>query len=116
MIRSQVVAEPAQGAGPSSGIAANSLSGVKEEEMLPAASSSYSSLNIFWTMFIFFLRGALDLDPDRGVHRHLPQSFYLSGHGPVVLVRTVHPAHRRAVHLIARGGSMQERAAGRAQR
>jgi hypothetical protein len=56
VIRSQVVADPAQGAGPSSGIVANSLPGVKEEEMLLAAPGSYSLLNIFWTMFIFFLQ------------------------------------------------------------
>jgi hypothetical protein len=42
-------------------------------EML-LADSSYPLLNIFWTIFIFFLWGDLDLDPDLGVHRHLPQS------------------------------------------
>jgi hypothetical protein len=41
---------------------------------LAASSSSYPLLDIFWTIFEIFSVGDLDLDPDHGVHRHLPQS------------------------------------------
>ena len=38
--------------------------------------------------------GDLDLDPDLGVHRHLPQSGPIRrGQAPVVLVRAAHLAH-----------------------
>src|SRR6266851_1403813 len=41
--------------------------------------------------------GDLDLDPDLGVHRHLPQPRSVRlGQGPVVPVRVDHPAGRRA--------------------
>jgi hypothetical protein len=54
--------------------------------------------------------GDLDLDPDLGVHRHLPQSRPVRlGQGPVFLFVLFIPLIGVLAYLIARGGSMHER-------
>ena len=71
VIRLEVDAESAQGAGPvSRRLPAIFLA---EGGGMSLADSSYPLLNLFWTM-CFFSVGDLDLDPGLGVHRHLRQS------------------------------------------
>ena len=81
-----------------------------------AASSSYPLLNLFWSMFIFFLWviwiwiliwAFIDIFRSRDLSGWAKALWFLF----VLFI----PLIGVLVYLIARGGSMQERAAGRAQ-
>jgi hypothetical protein len=88
---------------------------VKEEEMSLAASSSYPLLNLFWSMFIFFL-WVIWIWILIWVFIDIFRSHDLSGWAKAlwfVFVLFI-PVIGVLVYLIARGGSMSERAAGRA--
>jgi hypothetical protein len=87
----------------------------KEEEM-SLADSSYPLLNIFWTMFIFFL-WVIWIWILIMVFIDIFRSHDLSGWAKALwfLFVLFIPLVGVLVYLIARGGSMQERAAGRAQ-
>jgi Phospholipase_D-nuclease N-terminal len=81
------------------------------------ADSSYPLLNLFWTMFIFFLL-VIWIWILIMVFSDIFRSHDLSGWAKAlwfVFVLFI-PLIGVLVYLIARGGSMHERAAGRAQR
>jgi hypothetical protein len=85
--------------------------------VLAASSSSYPLLNIFWTMFIFFL-WVIWIWILIWIFIDIFRSHDLSGWAKAlwfVFVLFI-PLIGVLVYLIARGGSMQERAAGGAQR
>jgi hypothetical protein len=80
------------------------------------AASPYPLLNLFWTMFIFFLWVVWIWILITVFIDHLPQPGPVRlGQGPVVPVRAVHPAHRRA-GLPDRPRRLDARAGGRAGR
>ena len=85
--------------------------------VLAASSSSYPLLNIFWTMFIFFL-WVIWIWILIWIFIDIFRSHDLSGWAKALwfLFVLFIPLIGVLVYLIARGGSMQERAAGRAQR
>jgi type VI protein secretion system component VasK len=89
---------------------------VKEEEMSLAASSSYPLLNLFWSMFIFFL-WVIWIWILIWVFIDIFRSRDLSGWAKALwfLFVLFIPLIGVLVYLIARGGSMQERAAQQAQ-
>ena len=80
------------------------------------ADSSYPLLNIFWTMFIFFLL-VIWIWILITVFIDIFRSHDLSGGAKALwfLFVLFIPLVGVVVYLIARGGSMQDRAAGRAQ-
>jgi len=81
------------------------------------ADSSYPLLNLFWTMFIFFL-WVIWIWILIWVFIDIFRSHDLSGWAKALwfLFVLFIPLIGVLVYLIARGGSMQDRAAGRAQR
>jgi hypothetical protein len=81
------------------------------------AASSYPLLNLFWTMFIFFL-WVIWIWILIMVFIDIFRSHDLSGLAKALwfLFVLFIPLIGVLVYLIARGGSMHERAAGRAQR
>ena len=83
---------------------------------MPLADSSYPLLNIFWSMVIFFL-WVLWIWILIWVFIDIFRSRDLSGWGKALwfLFVLFIPLIGVLVYLIARGGSMGERAAGRAQ-
>jgi hypothetical protein len=89
---------------------------VKEEEMSLAASSSYPLLNLFWSMFIFFL-WVIWIWILIWVFIDIFRSRDLSGWAKALwfLFVLFIPLIGVLVYLIARGGSMQERATQQAQ-
>jgi type VI protein secretion system component VasK len=89
---------------------------VKEEEMSLAASSSYPLLNLFWSMFIFFL-WVIWIWILFWVFIDIFRSRDLSGWAKALwfLFVLFIPLIGVLVYLIARGGSMQERATQQAQ-
>jgi type VI protein secretion system component VasK len=89
---------------------------MKEEEMSLAASSSYPLLNLFWSMFIFFL-WVIWIWILIWVFIDIFRSRDLSGLAKALwfLFVLFIPLIGVLVYLIARGGSMQERAAQQAQ-
>jgi hypothetical protein len=109
-------AEPALGAGSVSRPLPAASPCAKEGKML-LADSSYPLLNIFWTMFIFFL-WVIWIWILIAVFIDIFRSHDLSGGAKAlwfVFVLFI-PLLGVLVYLIARGGSMGERAAGGAQR
>ena len=94
------------------------LPGAEEENMgLAASSSSYPLLNLFWTMLEFFL-WVIWIWILIMVFIDIFRSHDLSGWAKAlwfVFVLFI-PLIGVLVYLIARGGSMGDRAAGRAQR
>jgi type VI protein secretion system component VasK len=89
---------------------------VKEEEMSLAASSSYPLLNLFWSMFIFFL-WVIWIWILIWVFIDIFRSRDLSGWAKALwfLFVLFIPLIGVLVYLIARGGSIQERATQQAQ-
>jgi type VI protein secretion system component VasK len=89
---------------------------VKEEEMSLTASSSYPLLNLFWSMFIFFL-WVIWIWILIWVFIDIFRSRDLSGWAKALwfLFVLFIPLIGVLVYLIARGGSMQERATQQAQ-
>src|SRR4249920_775793 len=96
--------------------AAGACPGAKEEQMPPLADSSYPLLNVFWTMFIFFL-WVIWIWILITVFIDIFRSHDLSGWAKTLwfLFVLFIPLIGVLVYLIARGGSMQERAAQQAQ-
>ena len=80
------------------------------------ASSSYPLLNLFWSMLDFLSVGDLDLDPHH-VFIDIFRSHDLSGWAKALwfLFVLFIPLVGVLVYLIARGGSMHERAVRQAQ-
>jgi len=85
--------------------------------LLAASSSSYPLLNIFWSMFIFFL-WVIWIWILIMVFIDIFRSHDMSGWAKAlwVLFVVILPFLGVLVYLIARGGSMHERAAQQAQR
>jgi hypothetical protein len=113
LIRPYADTEPALGAGPLAG----NLTGAKGETMLLASSSySYPLLGAFWTIFLIFL-WVIWFWVLITVFIDIFRSHDLSGGGKALwfLFVLFIPLIGVVVYLIARGGSMQERAAQQAQ-
>jgi Phospholipase_D-nuclease N-terminal len=91
--------------------------GPREGGEMSLAASSYPLLNLFWTMFIFFL-WVIWIWILIMVFIDIFRSHDLSGGAKALwfLFVLFIPLIGVLVYLIARGGSMGERAAGRAQR
>jgi ABC-type multidrug transport system fused ATPase/permease subunit len=97
--------------------AAGASPGAKEEQMPPLADSSYPLLNVFWSMFIFFL-WIIWIWILITVFIDIFRSHDLSGWAKALWVLFVLfiPLIGVLVYLIARGGKMHERAVQQAQR
>jgi Phospholipase_D-nuclease N-terminal len=91
--------------------------GPREGVEMSLAASSYPLLNLFWTMFIFFL-WVIWIWILIMVFIDIFRSHDLSGGAKALwfLFVLFIPLIGVLVYLIARGGSMSERAAARAQR
>jgi putative oligomerization/nucleic acid binding protein/phospholipase D-like protein len=115
VIGSEVDAEPARAQDAWPAVTGN-LPGAKEVLMVLADSSSYPLLNLFWTMFIFFL-WVIWIWILIMVFIDIFRSHDLGGFAKALwfLFVLFIPVIGVLVYLIARGGKMSERAARQAQ-
>jgi ABC-type multidrug transport system fused ATPase/permease subunit len=102
--------EPAQGQDPSAGRCREPLRAPKEGQM-PLADSSYPLLNVFWSMFVFFL-WIIWIWILITIFIDIFRSHDLSGVAKALWVLFVlfFPLIGVLVYLIARGGKMHEHA------
>jgi ABC-type multidrug transport system fused ATPase/permease subunit len=116
VIGSEVDAEPARAQDAWPAVTGNLPGANKEVHMVLADSSSYPLLNLFWTMFIFFL-WVIWIWTLIWVFIDIFRSHDLGGFAKALwfLFVLFIPVIGVLVYLIARGGKMSERAAQQAQ-